>query len=323
MVEHIRFRDGTLELLDQRVLPHDVRWIHCSTVAQTADAIRDMVVRGAPAIGITAAYGMALAAARQEDLADAARTLVEARPTAVNLAWAVEKLRGLPREAILDAACALHAEDEAINRALGEVGAALLPRRARVYTHCNAGTLATGAWGTALGVVRSAWASGRLEMVWAGETRPYLQGARLTAWELAEDGIPVTLVADVAAASLMAAGRVDAVIVGADRVAANGDVANKIGTLGLAVLAQRFDIPFYVAVPTSTLDPNCPHGSAIPIEERDASEVRGHRDTVWAADVPVYNPAFDVTPAAFVSAWITERGLWRPESRDATPDLSG
>jgi methylthioribose-1-phosphate isomerase len=310
--DHIRF-DGRLTLLDQRVLPRAVAHVVCETAADAADAIRDMVVRGAPAIGITAAYGLALDAARGADLDDAARILVAARPTAVNLAWAVERMRALPREAIPDAARALHADDVALNRRLGAHGAALLPGGARVYTHCNAGALATGGYGTALGVVRAAWEAGKLERVYAGETRPYLQGARLTAWECQQEGIPCTLVADVAAATVLSQGRVDAVVVGADRVAANGDVANKVGTFGLAVLAKRFGVPFYVAVPRSTLDPACPDGAAIPIEERDAAEVRGHGGQVWAAEVDVFNPAFDVTPAELVTAWVTEDGLWRPE----------
>lgn len=320
MFEHIRFHGDALELLDQRVLPHEVRWIRCTDAASVADAIRDMVVRGAPAIGITAAYGLALAA--RGDLQAAADMLVAARPTAVNLRWAVERLEKVPPQDLASAARALHLEDIALNQALGDHGAALLPRGATVYTHCNTGTLATGGWGTALGVVRSAWREERLQHVFAGETRPYLQGARLTAWELAEDGIPCTLVADSAAATLMAAGRIDAVLVGADRVAVNGDTANKVGTLSLAVLAKHFGVPFYVCVPCSTLDPRCPDGAAIPIEERPADEVRGHAGVVWAAEVPVYNPAFDVTPAGLVSGWITERGLWTPVAAVATPELA-
>jgi methylthioribose-1-phosphate isomerase len=224
----------------------------------------------------------------------------------------VDKMLALPREQIPAAAVALHAEDVRINRALGDHGARLLPEGARVYTHCNAGALATGGYGTALGVVRSAWASRRLARVYAGETRPYLQGARLTAWECAQEGIPCVLVTDSTAASLMAGGGVDAVIVGADRVAANGDVANKIGTLGLAILARHHGLPFYVAVPCSTLDPATPDGAQIPIELRPADEVRGFGGVRWAADVDVHNPAFDVTPAELVTAWITEEGLWTP-----------
>jgi methylthioribose-1-phosphate isomerase len=301
-----------LELLDQRALPTEQRTVVCRTATETAAAIRDMVVRGAPAIGITAAYGMALAASGDEDLDHAADLLLASRPTAVNLRWAIEAVRGLPRAEILDAARAIHADDIRINRALGDHGAGLLPARARLYTHCNAGALATGGYGTALGVVRSAWARGRLERVYAGETRPWLQGARLTAWELQQERIPCTLVADSAAAGLFAAGRVDAVIVGADRVAASGDVANKVGTLSLAVLARHFGVPFYVAVPTSTLDPRCPSGAAIPIEERPGDEVRGFGPVRWAAEVEVANPAFDVTPADLVTGWITENGLWTP-----------
>lgn len=314
MLEHLKFTGSTLELLDQRVLPATERWISCASAEDVARAIADMVVRGAPAIGVAAAYGMALAARRGDDLEAAAATLLASRPTAVNLRWAIERLRGLGRDGILAEAQAIHREDVAINQAIGDCGAALLPDGARVYHHCNTGTLATGGWGTALGIIRSAHRDGRLGHVWVGETRPYLQGARLTAYELKVEQIPCTLVADSVAASLMAAGQVDAVLVGCDRVAANGDTANKIGTLGLAVLARHYGVPFYVAMPLSTLDPRCPDGAAIPIEERDAAEVRGYRDLVWAADVPVYNPAFDVTPAALVTAWVTEAGLWSPDS---------
>jgi len=317
MQDHIRFDDDGLHLLDQRVVPARIEWVHCRTAADAADAIRDMVIRGAPAIGITAAYGMALASRAGEDLEEAARVLLAARPTAVNLRWAVEHMQSLPVSTWDDAARTLHEEDIAINRAIGGHGAALLPEGSTVYTHCNAGALATGGWGTALGVVRSAWEAGRLAHVIAGETRPYLQGARLTAWECQQEDIPCTLVTDSTAASLMAAGKVDAVVVGADRVAANGDVANKIGTLGLAVLARHYGVPFYVAVPHSTLDARTPTGADIPIEERDASEVRGHGGARWAADVDVFNPAFDVTPADLVTGgWITERGLWQPPHQD-------
>jgi methylthioribose-1-phosphate isomerase len=310
--DHIQWTGSELVLLDQRHLPHDERWVRCRTAGEVADAIRDMVVRGAPAIGIAAAYGLALAARGGEDTAAAAARLLAARPTAVNLRWAVDRLRGVPSAGWCAEAAQIHRDDVAINHALGEVGAALLPPNAVVYTHCNAGALATGGWGTALGVVRSARAQGRLAEVYAGETRPWLQGARLTAYELARDGIPVTLVADVAAASVLASGRVHAVIVGADRVAANGDTANKVGTCGLAILARHFGVPFYVAVPTSTLDPAAATGADIPVEERPAAEVLGYGDARWAADVPVWNPAFDITPASVVTAWITERGLWRP-----------
>jgi methylthioribose-1-phosphate isomerase len=317
MLEHLRFTGSALELLDQRLLPATERWVVCRTAEDVAHAITDMVVRGAPAIGVAAACGLALAAARGDDLERATEVLLASRPTAVNLRWAIERLRAVHRGAMADEARRIHDEDIAINQAIGDCGAALLPEGARVYHHCNTGTLATGGWGTALGIVRSAHRDGRLAHVWVGETRPYLQGARLTAYELLVERIPCTLIADSVAASLMAAGRVDAVLVGCDRVAANGDTANKIGTLGLAVLAAHYGVPFYVAMPLSTLDARCPTGAQIPIEERDAAEVRGHRDLVWAADVPVFNPAFDVTPAALITAWVTEAGLWQP-SPDAT-----
>jgi methylthioribose-1-phosphate isomerase len=314
MTDHLSFDPSqpALVLLDQRVLPHRVEHVVCRSADAVADAIRDMVVRGAPAIGISAAWGLVLAHAAGADLDQAAAVLLRSRPTAVNLRWAVERLLAVPPTTWAAAAAQLHREDIEANMALGEHGANLLPDRARVLTHCNAGALATGGWGTALGIVRSAHARGRLAHVWVDETRPWLQGARLTAWELARDGIPCTLHTDSMAASLMAEGRVDAVIVGADRVARNGDVANKIGTLGLAVLARHFGVPFHVAVPTSTLDPACPSGADIPIEHRGADEIRGFGGVVWAADVPCHHPAFDVTPAALVTAWVTERGLWTP-----------
>jgi len=312
MVEHIRFTGDALELLDQRVLPAEETWIRCTDATQVADAIRDMVVRGAPAIGVTAAYGMALAARGGEDLDRAHKVLMDSRPTAVNLRWALERLSRIDPAGWEAEAKAIHDEDIALNKALGGFGANVLPEGARVYHHCNTGTLATGGWGTALGIIRSAWEAGRLKHVWVGETRPYLQGARLTAYELQVEGIPCTLVTDSTAATLMAAGKVDAVVVGCDRVAANGDTANKIGTLGLAILARHYGVPMYIAMPTSTLDRRCPTGEQIPIEERDPAEVRGHRGVSWAADVDVYNPAFDVTPAELITGWVTERGVWHP-----------
>lgn len=310
-ISAIRLDGDALWLLDQRELPAVETWRPCRDSGAVADAIAAMVVRGAPAIAIAAAYGLALAVARGEDRAEARGRLLASRPTAVNLRWALERLDAVADADLRAAAIALHAEDVAINQALGREGAALLPDRARVWHHCNTGALACGGWGTALGIIRSAHAD-RGVSVWVGETRPWLQGARLTAWECLQEGIPCTLVVDSAAATVMASGRVDAVLVGCDRVAANGDVANKIGTLTLAVLAKRYAVPFYVAMPMSSLDPSCPSGSAIPIEERPADEVRGARGVRWAADVPVYNPSFDVTPAELVTAWVTERGLWRP-----------
>lgn len=311
----IRFDDDGLHLLDQRLLPREVRWVRCATAAEAAAAITDMVVRGAPAIAITAAYGLALAARRGDDLAAARAVLAASRPTAVNLRWALERLDGVAPAALEAEARAIHAEDLAINRALGDHGADRFAGDGpvTVYTHCNTGALATGGWGTALGVVRSLAARGRPVHTFAGETRPYLQGARLTAWELQHDGLDVTLVVDSAAASVLP--RCDAVLVGCDRVAANGDAANKIGTLGLAVLARHAGVPFYVCMPTSTLDTRCATGADIPIETRARDEVLGHRGVVWAADVPVFNPAFDVTPADLISGWITEDGPWSPPPR--------
>lgn len=312
LVEHIRFDGERLGLLDQRLLPDREEWVWSASAAQVADTIRDMVVRGAPAIGVTAAYGLAIAQKNGEDLDRAREVLMASRPTAVNLQWAVERIWKLKPSEWLAEAQRIHEEDITLNRALADHGAALLPEGARVYHHCNTGTLATGGWGTALGIIRTAWATGRLSHVWVGETRPYLQGARLTAYELEVEQIPSTLITDSTAATLMAQGKVDAIVVGCDRVAANGDTANKIGTLGLAVLAKHYGVPLYIAMPTSTLDRDCPDGSQIPIEERDASEVRGHRGHTWAANIPVYNPAFDVTPAELIAGWVTEAGVWHP-----------
>ncbi len=312
MQDHIDWQGDALLLLDQRVLPRKVEHVRVTDADTAFHAIRDMVIRGAPAIGITAAYGLALEASRGGDVQAASEHLLQARPTAVNLRWAVERMAATPVDRWTAEAQAIHAEDIAINQAIGTHGAPLLPQGARCYSHCNAGALATGGWGTSLGIIRTAHQQGKISNVWVGETRPYLQGARLTAWELDRDGVPCTLVCDSVAASLMAAGKVDAVLVGADRVAANGDVANKIGTLGLAVLARHYGVDFIVAVPTSTLDLQCARGADIPIEQRAASEVMGHAGVVWAADVPVFNPGFDVTPAALVTAWVTETGLWTP-----------
>jgi methylthioribose-1-phosphate isomerase len=326
----LRWRDGALELLDQRALPEQQLYVRCEDAAEVAQAIREMVVRGAPAIGCTAAYGIALEAQRaatlprnafDHTLEVAFRVLSESRPTAVNLSWALQRMREkmrahagtAPREtaaALLECAHEMLEEDIRLNRAMGAHGAELLGGSARVLTHCNAGALATAGHGTALGVIRSAVEAGKHIEVYADETRPFLQGARLTAWELQQDGIPVTLIADSAAAFLMTRERIDAVIVGADRVAANGDVANKIGTYGLAVLARRHGIPFYVACPLSTIDVTIATGAQIPIEERSAEEVVGYRGHRWAPEgIAVANPVFDVTPAELVTALITERGV--------------
>jgi methylthioribose-1-phosphate isomerase len=297
-VEPFRFEDGALLILDQRALPAEERWIRCETVEQVADCIRTLAVRGAPAIGIAAAYAMALA----DDREAAAELLRSTRPTAVNLAWALERCRDA--EDPLEVARRLHREQHEADRAMAELGAELFGEGTRALTHCNTGALATGGIGTACGVLRVAWEQGRLAEVWVDETRPLLQGARLTAWELRQAGIPHRVVADSAAGSLMAQGRVDRVIVGADRIAANGDVANKVGTYPLAVLADRHGVPFYVAAPLSTIDPATPDGSAIPIEERDPAEV------VTGADA--FNPAFDVTPAELITAIVTEAGVLEP-----------
>ncbi|AFT70502.1 Methylthioribose-1-phosphate isomerase (Methionine salvage pathway) [Alloalcanivorax dieselolei B5] len=320
----IRWHDTALDLLDQRALPADTTWLRITNARDAAHAIREMVVRGAPAIGITAGYGLALEAQRLGDqaslaaLAPAFEVLAASRPTAVNLFWALDRLRqaagdlsgaALARH-LSEQAERLHRDDLAANRRLGEAGLALLPEGARVYTHCNTGALATGGHGTALGIIRSAWEAGRLRSVYAGETRPWQQGARLTSWELMQDGIPVTLVVDSCAAMLMAQGEVDVVIVGADRIAANGDTANKIGTYSLAVLARHHGIPFIVAAPDSTLDAAMQDGSGIVIEQRPAEEVRQVAGQPCApADCPVHNPAFDVTPAALISAIVTENGV--------------
>jgi len=321
---------AVLEMIDQRVLPARFDRLAYDSAAGVAEGIRSMVVRGAPAIGCAAAYGVALEARRGRELpAGGFHAALEAgfavlgasRPTAVNLRWALEQMRaelaalsgaapGVIADRLLDAAHRLLAADVAANRAMGAHGAALLRDGMRVLTHCNAGALATGGHGTALGVIRSAVAAGKRLAVIADETRPFLQGARLTAWEMLQEGIPVTLITDNMAGHLMQQGQVDAVIVGADRVAANGDFANKIGTYMVAVLAHRHRIPFYVAAPLSTIDRRLADGAGIPIEERDGDEVRGFGALRWApADVPVRNPAFDVTPADLVTALITEQGV--------------
>ena len=304
----IRWKGDRLELLDQRRLPEEITYVTCRTAAETATAIADMVVRGAPAIGCAAAFGIALDARRGADLKAAETILARSRPTAVNLFWALARMRDVADPEA--EALAIYAEDIAANRAMGAFGAALVPAGARIMTHCNAGALATAGHGTALGVIRSARDAGKNVTVIANETRPYLQGARLTAWEMVQEDIPVTLITDNMAGHLISRGEVDLIVVGADRIAANGDTANKIGTYTLAVLAQRHGLPFYVAAPISTFDAAIPDGSHIPIEERPAEEVTGYRDVRWAPQgVKVFNPAFDVTPADLITAIITERGV--------------
>jgi methylthioribose-1-phosphate isomerase len=309
------FEDGALHLLDQRGLPARAEVVTARSAQATAQAIRDMVVRGAPAIGCAAAYGLALSLQAGEEFEAARAALLAARPTAVNLRWALERLaRVEPRtfDALKAEADQVLAEDLAACKAIGRLGAALVPDGKGILTHCNAGGLATAGYGTALGVVRAALAEGKKCAVFADETRPWLQGARLTAWELLQDGIPVTLLPDVAAASLLASGRIGCVVVGADRIAKNGDTANKVGTYPLALAAHAAGVPFFVAAPVSTLDLRAASGAEIPIEERAAAEVThlgGQR--VAAEGVQVFNPAFDVTPARYIAAIVTERGVAR------------
>ena len=294
----VRLEPDAVVLLDQRGLPDAVEEFRCFDAADVAEAIRTMVVRGAPAIGVAAAYGIALAALRGDDLAEADAVLRAARPTAVNLAWALEQMREDPSPA---RARALHEEEVERCRRMAAHAADLLAPGTRALTHCNAGGLATGGYGSAVGALLAAFELGMLTHVWVDETRPLLQGARLTAWELETASIPHSVIADSAAASLMAACEVDCVVTGADRIAANGDTANKIGTYALAVLAHHHGVPFYVVAPTSTVDPATATGDDIPIEERDPAEV--------TARFPARNPAFDVTPAELITAIVTERGV--------------
>jgi len=339
-MEPIAWLGDRARILDQTLLPHREEYLEARDHRQVAEAISSLRVRGAPLIGIAAAYGLALAALRAPDgdmasflraLEEAAAELLATRPTAVNLSWALSRLLararacstpGEARQALLAEAQAVHREQVEADRALARHGAALLPAGAAVLTHCNTGALATGGLGTALGIVREAWERGRLAHVYFTETRPVLQGARLTAWELLRYGIPCTLLVEGAAGHLLRRGLVQAVVVGADRIAANGDVANKVGTYVLAVLAREHGVPFYVAAPTSTVDLACPDGEAIPIEERSPQEVRtalGH--PIAPAAVPALNPAFDVTPASLVTAIVTERGVARPPYEESLPFL--
>ncbi len=321
----------SLRILDQRRLPHEEAWLETSDYATVVDSIRNMAVRGAPAIGIAGAYGLVLAAMElgqtangdfSDRLFQTARDIRSARPTGANLGWAIrrmlsraaaaqsveETITNLAGEAVL-----IHREDVTNNRAIGRHGAKLIPWGSSVLTHCNTGALATGGYGTALGIIRTAWSDGRLECVYATETRPLLQGARLTAWELHREGIDASLVADSAAGLLLRRGIAQAVAVGADRIATNGDVANKIGTYGLAVLAKENGVPFYVAAPTSTFDPRTASGDEIVIEERDESEVLGYGPDRFAPDgLGAFNPAFDVTPNRYVTGIVTEMGVVRP-----------
>jgi methylthioribose-1-phosphate isomerase len=333
-IRAVEWENGRLKLIDQRLLPGKFEHLYLDHLPESAKAITDMVVRGAPAIGVTAAYAVVLAArdrykenpngwqkAIQADL----NLLAEARPTAVNLRWAVEHMRGLinagipgnPVMRLLSEAQRIHADDIAANRRMGELGAALIEKGSGVLTHCNTGALATGGYGTALGVVRAGYAAGKIKSVFADETRPWLQGARLTAWELVQEGIPATLIADSAATYLMKQGKVAWVIVGADRIAANGDTANKIGTYMTAVAARHHGIKFMVVAPTSTVDLNTPDGAAIPIETRAEAEVLNFGGTRIAPEgIQAWNPAFDITPAELIDAIVTEKGVVTNPTRD-------
>ncbi|MBI4219540.1 MAG: S-methyl-5-thioribose-1-phosphate isomerase [Chloroflexi bacterium] len=329
-VRPLEWRDGALWLLDQTLLPHEVSWVECGTAAHVADAIRTMKVRGAPAIGVAAAYGIALAAKSlsresldrfETAMRGEAQHMAASRPTAVNLRWGVDRMMraiaaagSVPEKVAVAEAEAerICREDEAANEAIGRHGAALVPEKGGVLTHCNAGALATAAYGTALGVIRAAWEQGKRPNVFHTETRPWLQGARLTAWEFAQMGIPAKVLVDSAAALLMSRGQVQFVVVGADRIAANGDTANKIGTYALALAAREHGVGFYVAAPTSTVDLSLPTGDGIPIEERAPSEVTSFAGTRTAPEgVLAWNPVFDVTPARLIAGIITEVGVLR------------
>ncbi len=343
MIKTLEWTDAGVRFIDQTKLPTEEVYVTCKNYDEVAVAIRDMIVRGAPAIGVAAAMGIALGA-RDIEAADIAefrnqfgricRVIGETRPTAVNLFWAIrrmqrrlEELSGKPIKEIklglIDEAKRMHAEDIACNEAMGRNGAVLLPASGGVLTHCNAGALATAGYGTALGVIRAAVESGKKIQVFADETRPFLQGSRLTAWELTKDGIPTTVIADNMAGVMMSQGKIGAVIVGADRIAANGDTANKVGTYTVAILAKEHGIPFYVAAPFSTVDLETPDGSKIPIEQRAATEVTHMAGRQLVPDnVKVENPAFDVTPAKYIAAIITERGVARAPFDESLRALS-
>ena len=338
MIETIEWTSEGVVMIDQTKLPKEEIYVTCRDYVEVADAIKTMIIRGAPAIGVAAAMGVAIGALKSEDLpADMpviCDTLARTRPTAVNLFWAIDRMKRLyegmaaqPVEAIrqrlVDEALLVKVEDIAINEAMGRHGADLIPDGKTVLTHCNAGALATAGYGTALGVIRAAVAQGKKIDVFADETRPFLQGARLTAWELQRDGIDTTLITDNMAGHFLKSGRIGCVVVGADRIAANGDVANKIGTYGVAVLAKENGVPFYVAAPISTLDLTLASGDLIPIEERPSSEVTHvHGVEMAPAGISVANPAFDVTPNRYVSAIITERGVARPPYTESLKALA-
>jgi methylthioribose-1-phosphate isomerase len=343
MIQTLEWTDSGVRFLDQTKLPTEETYVTCTSYEQIADVIRNMVVRGAPAIGVAAAMGIALGvkhsrasniAELKQDFETIADVIGKTRPTAVNLFWAIRRMREkfeslaarpLPeiKQALIEEAKRMHAEDIAANRAMGRHGATLMPASGGVLTHCNAGALATCGYGTALGVIRAAVEAGKKIHVYADETRPFLQGSRLTAWELMKDGIPTTVISDNMAGAMMRQGRIAAIVVGADRIAANGDVANKIGTYSVAVLAKEHGIPFYVAAPFSTVDLETPDGSRIPIEQRSAREVTHIGGQAIAPEgVQVENPAFDVTPAKYVHAIITERGVARAPYETSLRELA-
>jgi len=343
MIQTLEWTDHGVRFLDQTKLPTEETYVTCKTHEQVADVIRNMVVRGAPAIGVAAAMGIALGVnnSKAESIGDLKRdfdqisdVIGKTRPTAVNLFWAIrrmqekfERVRIRPiahiKQALIEEAQRMHAEDIAANQAMGRHGAALMPAEGGVLTHCNAGALATAGYGTALGVIRAAVEQGKKIHVYADETRPFLQGSRLTAWELMKDGIPTTVISDNMAGAMMRQGKIGAIVVGADRIAANGDVANKIGTYTVAVLAKEHNIPFYVAAPISTVDLACPDGSQIPIEQRNAQEVTHIAGRQMVPDgVAVENPAFDVTPAKYVAAIITEKGIARAPYHESLRKLA-
>jgi methylthioribose-1-phosphate isomerase len=338
MVETIQWTDAGVVMIDQTRLPREQVFVTCRTYREVAQAIRSMVIRGAPAIGVAAAMGVALGAQEDADFGTAdfeavCETLAQTRPTAVNLFWAIDRMRrlkasldGSPQAEIvrrmIQEACRIRSEDIAICRAIGRNGAPLVPDGKTVLTHCNAGALATAGYGTALGIIRAASEAGKKIDVFADETRPFLQGSRLTAWELQQDGIPTTIITDNMAGHFLHSGRIGCVVVGADRIAANGDVANKIGTYSVAVLAKENGVPFYVAAPVSTFDLTLASGDAIPIEQRSASEVTHvFRVAIAPENIAVENPAFDVTPARYVTAIICERGVARPPYEESLENM--
>lgn len=343
MVKTIEWTDAGVVMIDQRILPAEETYITCKDYLEVADAIQTMVIRGAPAIGVAAAMGFAIGVLKASDenldaqAEEISKTLAATRPTAVNLFWAIERMKRLYavlrtqgvelpalRQRLIDEAREVLRDDIEINKAMGRHGAALLPHGATVMTHCNAGALATGGYGTALGVIRAAIESGNPVAVMANETRPFMQGARLTVWELQQDSIPVTLLTDNMAGHTLKSGKVGAVVVGADRIAGNGDVANKIGTYSVAVLAKENNVPFYVAAPISTLDMSLTSGDQIPIEQRAAEEVTHIRgQQIAPAGTAVINPAFDVTPNKYVTAIITEKGVARAPFTESLRALAG